>query len=175
MKLKAIFCLFICAIYSIFSSVANASQVCVIDVEKIVFESKAGKVLSQKLDSKISILQKTTSANEKLLMKDRHNIETNQSTMTKEELAKKKKKFEQDVMEFKKNIAEERAKIEKMKTKGLEQIDNAVRKIAKDISKENGYEIMLPLSVALFYDDKIDITKELMIRLNKKLITVEIE
>ena len=175
MKIKSIYFLVAFAIYSAFTSLASASSVCVIDVEKIVYESKAGKIFSKKLEDKISAFQKKSSAKEKSLMQTRNNIQENHASMSKEELHKKNKEFEKNVAAFKEETLAERTKIEKMKVKGLEQIDNVVKQIAKNIAKEHNYQIMLPLSIALFYDDAIDITNELMSRLNKKLLTVEIE
>jgi Skp family chaperone for outer membrane proteins len=56
----------------------------------------------------------------------------------------------------------------------LNDIQKQIGKIVEKLSKEKGYEVVVPTSQILYVDSTLDITDEVRTRLDKKLPTVKV-
>ena len=48
-------------------------------------------------------------------------------------------------------------------------LNDDIKIIISEIAEENGYDVVLPDSSTIFYQNKLDITKDVLARLNKKI------
>ncbi len=76
------------------------------------------------------------------------------------------------------NLQQEAAKKQKLLKKGyveaLAQIDKKVKKILDDISNEKNIDIIFPSSALASYKDHLDISAEVLKRLNQELKNVKV-
>lgn len=157
-------------------SIANAEdafKVAVVDVDKIIFESKVGKDLSKKLQDTVNHYQNKFSGIEKDLGKERDNLQKKQAVLSADAFEKNRKEFETKAFDFQKQVQNERGKIDKARLASLEKIDQVAKSITKEIASQEHYSLVVPSSLVLYYVNSIDITEKILEGLNKKMTSVD--
>lgn len=157
------------------SFASEKSPIVVVDVERIVLESLSGKDLTKKFEDKMDKFQKKFSSKEADFQKEKESLEKKQAILSKEAFEKEAKAFQAKAMELQKLAQSERISIENAKMLAMDQIDVAAKEITRDLAKEREFLVVSPIAAILFYDDKIDITEEILTRLNKKITKVTFE
>jgi len=146
----------------------------VVNVDKVVRESKAGKYLVAQIDkqkagfkAELEKQRKVFREQEKKLLEDRANLSEEEFKKKVDELNKKGNSME-------KALAEKEGQLETNFSKGRDQIFSAMELIVKDIAKERGLTLVLNRAVVLIYNAEYEITDEVMKKLDAKLPAVKL-
>ena len=163
------------AIFAVFSLNANAAGVGVLDVEKIVKESVAMRDIQAKVSKKQDEYQKEVTAKQTALEAEQKKIESRKSTFSKEALEKESKNFEKKVDDLKAFVEKKQNSLKKASVDGMSKVNDKIKDIIADISKEKEFDLIVPSAQALYYKDELDISAEVLKRLNKKITKVDIK
>ena len=152
---------------------SNQSLVAVADVEQILFESLAGKDLTKNFEQNMEKFQKKYQEKEKSFQSERDDIQKKQSVLSKEAFEKLVKDFQEKVQEMQKNAQNEHRVIEQARVVAYEEIDGLLKSITKDLANKKGFKVALPLAAVVYLDDSLDITKDILVEMNKKMTKVK--
>lgn len=150
------------------SYAANAT-IAVINVQQVMNESTAAKSMREQLEKKQNEFQETISKKEKVLQKDDKELSKKRSVLSKEAFEKKLRAFQSKATKLQKDVQAKKALLEVSSARALADIQKATTQIISDLSKEKGFKVALPTSQILYADDSLDISDEVLKRLNKKL------
>lgn len=163
------------AILALFTFNANAAGVGVLDVEKIVKDSKAMRDIQSKVSKKQDEYQKEVTAKQTSLEAEQKKLEGKKNVLSKDAMDKEVKNFEKKVDDLKNFVDKKQNSLKKASVDGMSKVNDKIKDIIADISKEKEFDLVVPSAQALYYKDELDITNEVLTRLNKKITKVDVK
>lgn len=150
------------------------AKIAVVDVESILEHSLAIKHVKK------SITQISDSI-EREVTEKAINLKSVEDELIKEREALGEEKFNLKVLEFNKRVSQtqkemqsKKSALEEAHSKAIAQVHKSTIDIITELSKQYGFNIVLPSSQVLFVESDKNITLEVITRLNERLSTVEI-
>lgn len=147
---------------------ADVAKIGIIDFQKVLTESEAGKAVQGKIQEKGREMEK----NLRVLGQE---IETLSEQMTREAMvmSKEKREEKQRELEIKKYDFQSLQKKYQMEFRELESIEveklqKEIFALAEKIGKKEGYLLILEKTAAIYYPTSIDMTDGLIEEYNKK-------
>jgi Skp family chaperone for outer membrane proteins len=163
------------AIFALFMTNANADGIGVLDVEQIVKESVAMRDIQKKVTKKQEEYQAEVTKKQKSLESEQKSIESKKNILSKEALEKKVTEFEKKVEELKEFVDKKQNNLKKASLDGMSKVNDEIKDIISEIAKEKDLDLIVPSSQALFYKDELDISEDVLKRLNKKITKVSVK
>ncbi len=137
-----------------------------IDANRILEESETAKRAQRELREKVQSYQKRFDEMAKKLEELKKQIESRSiSQKAREEKIREYQKTESEAFELQQRAQRELAE---MKARLEEDLTKKVKDIAQDLSKKNGFTGVLDCSVLVYHAPEIDITTEVIKRLDGK-------
>jgi len=146
----------------------------VVDLVKIITQSKAGADIKKQLLEKKSEYQKIVTQKETDLKTKETDLLNKKSLTAKDVFDKEAAAFKDEVAETKKFVHTKLVSLEKAQTESMQKISDKTIEIIKELAKKNNYSLVVRRSVIVYLDDGIDITETVLKELNKKLPSFKI-
>jgi len=148
---------------------AEIVKIGTVDIQKVLFNSDAGKVAKEQLAGKISKHEAEKNSREDELKKLKAELEKQNILLNESARNAKEKDYQQKLKEYQRFIKdvndELQAKDEELKNKIIEE----AFKTTQEFGRKNGFSLIVAKSEMLMYmDEKIDITDEVVKMLNSK-------
>lgn len=153
---------------------ANATEVGILDVEKIVKESEAMRDIQAKVSKKQEEYQKEVEAKQKTLEEEQKRIEGKKNVLSKEAMDKEVLGFEKKVDDLKTFVDRRQNSLKKASLDSMSHVNDEIKKIIETIAKAKSLDVIVPASQALYYKDQLDISAEVLEKLNKSLKKVKV-
>jgi len=149
---------------------AESSKIGVINFQKILQESSAGKMTQKEIKAKGEELQKKILAEKKILEEMKKNFEREALVLSPEKQQEKQREFRIKVNDFKKMQQNFQAQFKQLEIKKLNEIQKQVFKIADEIGKKENFVLILEKKASgiVFFPDKSDITDKIIKEYNLK-------
>lgn len=154
---------------------AHATQVAVVNIQKIMKESKAANTIRSQVQAKQKTYQAELDKKEKVLQQEDQELAKQRNVLSQDAFKKKYTEFRKKAMTAQQEVRVKRGKLEKGLAKALGDIQKKVTSIVESISKEKGYDIAISGNLVLYTSAKQDITDEVLGRLNKELPNVSVK
>jgi outer membrane protein len=162
-------------IFTLLSFNANAGSIAVLDVEKIVKDSDAMRDIQKKVSSQQEKYQKEVNASQKSLEDEQKKLEGKKTVLSADAFAKEMKKFEDKIDDLKTLVDRKQNSLKKASIDSMGKVNDEIKEIIADLSKEKGIDLIVPAGQTLFYKDEMDISEEVLNRLNKKVTKVKVK
>jgi outer membrane protein len=163
------------AVSALISFNASAAGIGVLDVEKIVKESSAMRDIQKKISSKQDDYQKEVTKKQDDLESEQKRIEGKRNVLSKEAFEKETKAFEKKIDDLKTFVDKKQNSLKKASMDSMGKVNDKIKDIIADISKEKDFEVIIPSSQTLYYKDALDISDEVLKRLNKKITKADVK
>jgi len=163
--------IFAALIFSLFFFASNSCfsadlKVGIMNVQQIIVECDAGKAAKARFDEKMKNLQSKFKAEEEALKGLQEEIKKKSSAWSEEKKAEKIREFQKSGRELQAKTEDARFEMKNMQDKELEPILKALEKVVDKYGADNGYSAILDAKSVIFFDQKIDITKTMIKKLN---------
>ncbi len=170
---------FLMALVVPFSLMANEVvkplSIAVVDVQQLMNESKAaksiqsqGKDLRKKYQSKISKIEDSLKSAEKKVVDA--GKEQNQ-----EKFIESRKDFQKELIESQKKLRDYNKNLDEAIAKALNELKDEIIKIVDDMTVENNYDLVITRADVINVSKNIDITADIMNKLNKSLSSIKVK
>lgn len=151
------------------------SIIAVIDSQRVNREAAALKNARQQLEQFRFNFQSEIAKEEEKLRAEEQEIARQRSVLSPEAFEQRRQAFQAKVIELQKRIQERSQSLEKMLNGVREQVTVQVIEILKGLATERGFNMVLDRAqVQIFIGDSIDITPEVLKRLDQRLPTVKV-
>lgn len=154
---------------------AFAEDLAVVNVQQIMKDSTAAQAARQQLQAKQKQFQDEISGKEKELQKEDQELAKQRSLMDQDAFKQKIAEFQQKAAGVQKDVREKRQTFTKAYEDAIGQLHAKVTGIIADMAKEKGFKIAVPTSQILFADPALDISAEVLARLNKQMPTLTVK
>ena len=151
-----------------FSLAADVAKIGVIDFQKVLETSAAGKAIQAELKAKnekmAADLQKKGSEIEKISKR----LERESMVMSKEMREEKEREQRIKVNDFKTLQKRYRSELQKLQVELMQQLQTKITAITQEVGKKEGYLLIMDKRGVIYAPTSVDLTDKLIQRLNKK-------
>ena len=149
-------------------------SVLVVDVQALLQNSKAAKMVRSQIEQKRAEYAKEISHQEEILRKERDTLQRQQASLTPEQLNHKGREFQQKVNELDRDVQSKRQALEKSNGEALQKIQESMLKIITAIAKERKANLVFQRGDLVLFDQAFDITDEVLQKLDEQLPTLTV-
>jgi Skp family chaperone for outer membrane proteins len=144
-------------------------SVMVVDVQALLQNSKAAKMVRGQIEQKRNEYTKEISREEEALRNERDTLQRQQASMTPDALNKKGREFQQKVNDLDRDVQSKRAALEKSNNEALTRIQQSMLKIIADIARQRRANLVLQRTDLVLFDQSFDVTDQVMQKLDEEL------
>jgi len=146
----------------------------VIDYQKILREAAAARSIREQIERRRKAYQEEISKEEQRLHEADKAFAKQRSVLTPEAFAEKRREFEQEVAEVQRLVQERRRALDEASAEALNEVKKALIEVVTSIADERGFNLVLPSSEVLFFSRRIDVTEEVLGKLDARLPDVRV-
>ncbi len=154
---------------------AEELKIAVVDVEKVLNDSKAGQSIQKQLAVKREAFQKEFSGRENNLMNAEKTLMEKKKDTSAEEFSKQRKDFEKQLLETRNLFQKRRAALDKGLGDALSELRKNIIQVTADVADEGKYQVVLTRDSVVIIQKEMDITDQVLQRLNKKLPNIKLD
>jgi len=157
------------------TSAYSQNKIASLDVVQLLRDSKAALNMKDQLNAVAKKYTEEDQKKQKEIQKQEEELLRQKSTLTPEAFSDRKNTFEKKVIEFNKNSQSKRKALAKAEKDAVNQIEDEVEKIVKQIIDTENITAVFRKSALILGDTSIDITKKVVDELNKNLSNVKVK
>ncbi|MGE5517285.1 MAG: OmpH family outer membrane protein [Bacteroidota bacterium] len=146
--------------------------VMVVDVQAALQQSLAAKGLRSQRDQYLQGFQAELDKNRAALKDIENDLVKQKSAMAPEIWQQKARSFEQQVYEFNQRFQRNNQAVDKSFRTGMGELSDALAQVTEELAGELGANLVLPKSQIFLHDPRMEVTQQVIERLNKKFPTV---
>jgi Skp family chaperone for outer membrane proteins len=146
----------------------------VIDYQRILREAAAARSIRGQIEVRRKAYQEEISKEEQRLHEADKEFAKQRSLLTAEAFTEKRREFEQEVAEVQRLVQERRRELDNVAAVALNQVKEALIEVVTSIADERGFNLVLPSSEVLFFARRIDLTEEVLAKLDGRLPDVRV-
>ena len=147
----------------------------VVNTAKIMRDSKAAQSVRSQLQAKQKSFQADLDAKEKQLLAEDQALAKQQSSVDKAAFEQKVKEFRARAAAAQREVQQKKLAVDKALATALENIQQTVVQITKEVATEKKMNAVVSSAQVLYAEPGLDITDEVLNRLNSKLPNVAVK
>lgn len=147
---------------------ADGLKIGIVDVQKILMESDAGKEAQAKISGQGKEMEAKLKTQGESIEGLQKNLEKEKLVMSPEQFETKQREVRTKVINFKDQQRNFMEDLKKMEAKALSEIRDDILSVIDEIGKAEGYNMVLERRDVLFFQADKDITPQVITAYNKK-------
>ncbi len=148
--------------------------VMVVDVQALLQNSKAAKMVRGQIEQKRNEYTKDISHQEEALRAERDALQRQQASLSADALNQKGREFQQKVNDLERNVQGKRQALEKSNGEALSKIQEEMLKIIADIAKQRKANLVFQRADLVLFDQNFDVTDEVLQKLDEQMPTLTV-
>jgi outer membrane protein len=171
-KISSILLIFVFLFIFIQKSVAQDLKIVFVDMDKIIATSNAGKKAQSSMDKFAKKENQKFDSIEANLKKKEQDILNQKNIISKEELDKKVKSFQAEILKLRKEKAEFNRNIIKKNKEATNKMVNEINKILTQYASDNSVSLVIQKKNIIIGKTELDITPEILKEFNNKVKSI---
>ena len=156
------------------SSELKPVSLAVVDFRGVLAKSEAARNIRSAVDEKRQELRKYFLEVENSLRDEQKNLSKKRSIVTAEAFEKRARKLKEKAQSAQKLAQTSNQKLKKSFDQAMDKVQKELVRIVAEVAEESGVGVVLFRSAIVIAVKKLDISKEVLMRLNKKLPDVKV-
>ena len=152
-----------------------SSGVAVVDFAAVRRDASAAKAIAQKLETFVSAYQSDVEREESALRGAQEALKRKQAALPSEAYAVERRSWEQAVADAQRRFMRRRQAMDEARAQAWQQVNEALGTVIRGLAAERNLQIVLRKDQAFWVAAELDVTDEVLNRLNQILPTVEIQ
>jgi outer membrane protein len=148
--------------------------VAVIDYQRILRDAAAARSIRDQIEARRKSYQDEISKQEQRLNDADKALTKQRSVLTAEAYAEKRREYEQQVAQVQQMVQDRRRELDTVSAAALNEVKKGLIEVVTSIADERGFNVVLPSSDVLFFARKIDLTDEVLSKLDAHLPDVHV-
>lgn len=154
---------------------AGPAVILIVNTESVFAQSKVGQSIRTQFQEQAKKLQAEGAKTETAIQADAKKLSDERALLSQEDLQKKFQALQQREMEFQQSMQEKGQALQLGVQQANAKVEAALRPIFAEVMKEKGGTVLFDQSVVLAGGSDLDISAEVLKRLNEKLTTIEVK
>ena len=164
----------ICIIPSLLMADYPNTSIGVIDINKILAEANAAVEAAEEIEKIAIEIENEIKSSDEEIIKEQNLLIESQSIMAPEAFESKRNEYENKVQKYNNERQSKLMMIDELIAVSRNDILNAMKPILEEISNEKGITIILEKTSIMLNAEKMDITNEVLKKLNKSLQSIKV-
>jgi Skp family chaperone for outer membrane proteins len=156
------------------ASPPTTMAVMVVDVQSLLQNSKAAKMVRDQIEGKRAEYAKEISRQEEALRQERDTLQKQQASLSPEQLNTKGREFQAKVNELDRDVQAKRQALERSNADALQKIQEAMVKIITEIAKDRKANLVFQRSELVLFDQGFDVTDQVLTKLDEQMPTLTV-
>jgi len=148
------------------NSFAADSTVAIVNMQKVLINSKAGKEAQKVLETKVKELQTTFKKDEDNLIALQKEIEKKSTVWSDEVKQEKAIEFQKQRRDLRVKQEDANLEMKRLREQQLNPIWKVLEQVVTDVAKKKGYKVVMPRTSVFFASADVDITDEVVTALD---------
>jgi outer membrane protein len=154
---------------------ARATNIAVVDIENVLKNSDAMKDAQKKIGAKQASFQKEIDKLQESLEKESKKIAAKKGALSEEGFNKEQEKFSKKVDSLKELVTSRQDSLKKSSLDIITKVNSKIKEVVEEIKEEKNFDIIINSQSAIYYQDDLDVSEDVLKRLNKKLSKVDVK
>ncbi len=156
-------------LFSVTPAAHADTSIAVVDIDAVLSESKAAKSVKKQIARKRDGFLKQVKEEEEELRQEQKEIEAKRNDLSKEELIKKFQDFEKRRIAARNKIQEKKGHLDKSYGQAMNTLTKVIYDVCQEIAQEKDLDLVITKQNIVVASKALNITAEVMTRMNKKL------
>jgi Skp family chaperone for outer membrane proteins len=152
----------------------TSMSVMVVDVQSLLQNSKAAKMVRDQIEGKRAEYAKEISRQEETLRQERDTLQKQQGSLSAEQLNTKGREFQAKVNELDRDVQAKRQALERSNADALQKIQESMVKIITEIAKDRKANLVFQRSELVLFDQGFDVTDQVLTKLDEQMPTLTV-
>ena len=176
-KFTILLCLFIAfgVHTSLYAATTQSARIVFVDLQGVFKRSSEVTHMLKQLEGKRKTFQASLVEDEKRLKAEEKQLIKQKKALSKEAFDAKSKAFKAKVGKAQRRLQERKAQLDRAYSEAFLKVQKKAYTIIEGLAAEKGFDIAISNAGVLFSSKQLDISKEVLDRLNKHLPKVDIE
>jgi outer membrane protein len=149
---------------------AEAQKVGVMNIQKVLLESSAGRKAKEIFEKRMNELQDKFKAEQDALIALQQEIEKKSSAWSKTKKGEKIRELQMGQRELQVKSEDAKMELKQLQDKELEPILKMLQTVVNSYGQKNGYSVILDSKVAVLYaDPNVDVSEDVKKELDKRM------
>ena len=144
-------------------------DIAVVNIDKLLHECKTAKQVQIELETQRFKFQEEMKKQEEFFLAWDKKLVEQQKDMKSEEFAEKRKEFDAKLAKVHQKATQHREQLEAAFNEAMTTVQETILLLIRDAAVENKYKLVIPRSFVIFREDALEITDELLKKLDEKL------
>lgn len=150
-------------------------RVAIVDVIKLQNTSKAAEDIKSQVKKLRENYKEEFEAKEKELQKQQKDLLTRRESISEDEFRKQAQEFQKKIVEESQKLQERQKELDKAVGEALEELRGEIIKVVDDVSNAGAFTLVLPKQSVFYFAKDMEITDEVMKKLNKQVKRIKIK
>jgi outer membrane protein len=151
-----------------------AAVVAVIDYQRLLRESAAARSIREQIESRRKAYQEEISKEQQRLQEADKELAKQRSLVSPEALTGKRREMEEGMAGLQKLVQERRRELDSASAAALNEVKRALLEVLAALADERGFNLVLPVSEVIWAPARMDVTEEVLSKLNERLPDVQV-
>ena len=157
------------------SAAIQPATIAIVDMQVLLQSSEAAKSIRAQLETQGKTFQVEVSKQEEELQKGGNDLKAKKDKLSEDEFTKERQAFEKKVASAQAKVQERKQALDNSFADAMDVLQTNMVGVIADVAKEKGVSIVLARQNVIIAEKNIDITDDVMKRLNAKLSKVEVK
>ena len=147
----------------------------VLNIDKLLHESKAAKYVQEMLEKKRLEFQEEMKKQEEYFDKLDKQLVDQQKDLKPEQFAQKRKEFDAQIAVVHQKATQKREQLESVFNQAMSKIQEEIFRLVRLVAIERRYKLIVARNAVLYQTDDLEITDEILSQLDQKLALTDFE
>ncbi|HXP77450.1 MAG TPA: OmpH family outer membrane protein [Stellaceae bacterium] len=151
-----------------------APAIVMVDMQQLVFNSKAGKGIQGQMDKQRQAVSKEVAQQEDELQKARAELERQRTTLAPDQFEAKGRQFQQRLQELDRSVQAKQKALQAVYSEAMNKVEEGALQVVAEIAAEHQANLVIQKAAVIFGKDGFDITADAVQRLDQRLPAVTV-
>lgn len=147
----------------------HAPVIAVVDVQKVLSEADASRQAKSSIESRRNAYEHELQKQKQQLQAGQDQLQKQSAVLAPDALEQKRRELEQRFNDVRRQTEERRGLLQNAMKDAMDQLRKEMGGAIAEVMKRKGIEMTLPRSAVLVFDNRLDITDDVLASLNKRL------
>jgi Skp family chaperone for outer membrane proteins len=152
----------------------NGTSVVICDVLLVLREAKASQSIREQIDKQRASYQAEIAKQENELRAADQQLASQRAILAPEAFAQRRRDLEKRVGDAQQAVQNRRRSLDQAFTESMQRVEGNMIEVISELARDKNYQVVLPKSQVVIVQTQLDITQEVLQRLNKKLASVPV-
>ena len=153
---------------------ARAAKVAVLDVQRILREAKAMKNIRDQVSQLRKTYQQEIETKQADLRKENEDLRRKRSILSSDAFDEERRKFDQKVAEVQRLVQSRNQQLDRANAEAVIEVQKVYNQIVLELANERSYGLIFRKSATIVVHPPIEVTPEVLARLDKRLPAVKV-